>query len=69
MLYKDGDNFGTLPPKVARAWVSRKNIPFLIRPDIINVLQHGARSKPPKSPKNIIILYWIVKILCRKRGE
>jgi len=69
MLYKDGDNFGTLPPKVARAWVSRKNIPFLIRPDIINVLQHGARSKPPKSPKNITILYWIVKILCRKRGE
>jgi hypothetical protein len=53
MLYKDGDNFGTLPPKVTRAWVSKKSIPFLIRPDIINVLQHGARSKPPKSPKNI----------------
>ncbi len=44
MLCKNGDNFGTLPPEVARAWVSGKNIPFLIGPDIINVLQGGARS-------------------------
>jgi len=44
MLCKDGDNFGTLPPEVARTWALRKNIPFLIRPDIIKALQSGAKS-------------------------
>jgi hypothetical protein len=44
MLCKDGDNFGALTPKVARAWASRKNIPFLIVLDIIKALQGGARS-------------------------
>jgi hypothetical protein len=44
MLCKDGDDFGALPLEVARAWVLGKNIPFLIGPDIINVLQGGARS-------------------------
>jgi hypothetical protein len=44
MLCKDGDDFGALPPEVAKAWASGKNILFLIRPNIINVLQGGARS-------------------------
>jgi len=43
MLCKDGDDFGR-PPEAARAWVLRKNIHFLIGPDIINVLQGGTRS-------------------------
>jgi hypothetical protein len=44
MLCKDGDNFGTLPPKATGAWASGKNIIFLIKLDIINVLQGGTRS-------------------------
>jgi hypothetical protein len=44
MLCKDGDDFGTLPPKATKAWASRKSIHFLIGRDIINVLQGGARS-------------------------
>ncbi len=38
MLCKDGDNFGTLTPKAARAWASGKNIPFLTGLDIIKAL-------------------------------
>jgi hypothetical protein len=38
MLCKDGDNFGALTPKAARAWASRKNIPFLNGLDIIKAL-------------------------------
>jgi len=44
MLCKDGDNCGTLTPKVARAWALGKNIPFLTRLDITKVFQGGARS-------------------------
>ncbi|CAM6002014.1 unnamed protein product [Sphagnum balticum] len=44
MLCKDGDDFGALPPKVAKVWALGKNIPFLIGLDIINVFQGGARS-------------------------
>ncbi len=44
MLCKDGDNFGTLPPKVAITRALGKNIPFLIGLDIIKALQGGARS-------------------------
>jgi hypothetical protein len=44
MLCKDGDNFGALPLKVARAWASGKNILFLIGLDIIKALQ-GSRVK------------------------
>jgi hypothetical protein len=69
MLCKDGDNFGALPPKATKAWASGKNIPFLTGLDIINVLQGGPRSKPSESPKNVNYLFWIVKIMCRKRGE
>jgi hypothetical protein len=44
MLCKDGDNFGGLPLEVARAFASRKHIPFLIGPYIIKALQgSGAR--------------------------
>jgi hypothetical protein len=43
MLCKDGDDFGR-PLEATRAWLSRKNIRFLIGPDIINVLQGGTRS-------------------------
>jgi len=62
MLCKDGDNFGTLPLKAARAWALGKNIPFLIGPDIIKAFQgfgaryyqgSEARSQPFESPKNI----------------
>ncbi|KAH8955601.1 hypothetical protein BDL97_08G148300 [Sphagnum fallax] len=38
MLCKDGDNFGTLTPKVARAWALGKNTPFLNGLDIIKAL-------------------------------
>jgi len=44
MLCKDGDDFGALPPKAAKTWALGKSIHFLIGPDIINVLQGGARS-------------------------
>jgi len=44
MLCKDGDNCGTPPLEVARAWVLGKNIPFLIGPDIIKAPQ-GSRAK------------------------
>ncbi|CAM6028677.1 unnamed protein product [Sphagnum balticum] len=44
MLCKDGDDFGALPPEAAKARALGKNILFLIRPNIINVLQGGARS-------------------------
>jgi hypothetical protein len=44
MLCKDGDNFGALPPHVARTWALGKIIPFLIGPDIIKALQGDARS-------------------------
>ncbi|CAK9235353.1 unnamed protein product [Sphagnum troendelagicum] len=40
----DGDDFGALPPEVAKVWALGKNIPFLIGLDIINVFQGGARS-------------------------
>jgi len=39
MLCKDGDNCGTLPLGATRAWVSGKNIPFLIGLDIIKAPQ------------------------------
>ncbi|KAH9555771.1 hypothetical protein CY35_08G133200 [Sphagnum magellanicum] len=42
---KDRDNFGALPLEIARAWASRKNILFLVGPDIIKAIQgFGARS-------------------------
>ncbi len=44
MFCKDGDDFGALPPEVAKVWALGKNIPFLIGLDIINVFQGGARS-------------------------
>jgi hypothetical protein len=44
MLCKDGDNFKALTPKAAKAWASRKNIPFLTRLDTIKAFQAGARS-------------------------
>jgi hypothetical protein len=42
ILCKDANNFGTL--EVARTWASRKNIPFLIGPNIIKALQ-GSGSR------------------------
>jgi len=44
MLCKDGDNFGTLPPKVAKTWASEFLFFFLTGPNIIKALQGGARS-------------------------
>jgi hypothetical protein len=44
MLFKDGGNFGTLPPKATIIWALVKNIPFLIGVDMIKALQGGARS-------------------------
>jgi hypothetical protein len=44
MLCKDGDNFRALPLEVARTWALGKNIFFLNGPNIIKVLQGGARS-------------------------
>jgi len=45
MLCKDGDNFRALPPEVTRTWaLGEKKIKSLIGPDIIKVLQGGARS-------------------------
>jgi hypothetical protein len=44
ILCKDGENFKALPPHVAITWALGKNIPFLSGPNIIKVLQGGARS-------------------------
>jgi hypothetical protein len=69
MLCKDGDNFGALPPEVARTWAFEKNIPFLIGAKILSrFFKVEQDPNHMKVSKTSIILYWIVIILCMERG-
>jgi hypothetical protein len=57
MLCKDGDDFGALPPKVAKVWALGKNIPFLIGLDIIMFFKVEQDPNHMKVPKTSSILY------------